>query len=151
MSLAQTRKSAYKLRNIKAGSTEALVRRSDYVFACNSKERRTTKDVYSHGSSSVSLWRTPEFTHTLLCIRTLFSQWRRPSGWGGKDNLFSLNINPVAFWRHVYLRVKSISVRTNIISMSAVLCDLFGLYYASEHGEKVSKCPLLTEEETQCD
>lgn len=35
--------------------------------------------------------------------------------------------------------------------MSVVLCDLFRLYYDSEHGEKVSKCPLCTKEETQCE
>lgn len=88
---------------------------------------------------------------TRFCASVHFFFFTTAPVFGGKDNLFSLNINRVAFWRHVYLRVKSISVRTNIISMSAVLCDLFGLYYASEHGEKVSKCPLLTEEETQRD
>lgn len=31
--------------------------------------------------------------------------------------------------------------------MSVVLCDLFRSHYDSEHGEKVSKCPLAAEEE----
>ena len=30
--------------------------------------------------------------------------------------------------------------------MSVVLCDLFRSHYDSEHGEKVSKCPLCAEE-----
>lgn len=40
-----------------------------------------------------------------------------------------------------------LSIRTNIISMSVVLCDLFRSHYDSEHSEKVTECPLCTMEE----